>query len=351
MEKKNENMQFLNSTLKYEGDSYIQGSDGLYIFQFTTGTKLDLRQELINYHAKKYDLMDMVKGDDSKVSNISAFSWSIFKKPEDQSYEDFIEAIQNYKVGMIGNCPLIFTQRNYRQVDMNGNILAATFNSELNRYADGCGNILINSKGEVIRAPKASVIIYPADPKTGFYPIEIYKTAENKETGRPDVIDREYNFLSPEGKILSSEDNFSTHDGRSVIYDVPRNFYARDGKMVINDWKIYPSAHVLCEWNKTELFLSAIDLVMENRIASGDLPIVEDEKPYLTWYFDRKVELEAQMDKLGMMLDANKITQSTYDKIMKEINKEYARHELFETQYKTPEDRLLEEEFLQDMGM
>ena len=123
-------VQFASNTLKYESDSYIKGSDGLYIFQFGTGTNRDLRQELVNYHAKKNGLNELIK-DSKPAKNIGESFWGVFKKPDGQSYEDFVDDVKNSRVGFIGNSPIIPTGRDYTQLDDNGNLLVATINSNL----------------------------------------------------------------------------------------------------------------------------------------------------------------------------------------------------------------------------
>ena len=343
----NNNIQFASNTLKYESDSYVKGSNGLYVFQFGTGTNRDLRQELVNYHAKKKGLTELVK-DSNPNKNIGECFWGVFKKPDDQSYEDFIDDVKHSRVGFIGNSPIIPTGRNYTKVDLNGNLLVATVNSKLDDYIDGCGNMLISGEtGEVIRAPRPSVIINPADKITGFYPIEVYKTRENMVTGNKEVYDREFNFLDPDGKILCDDYNFSS-DGEQRIYEVPRNFYMREGKCVYNSWDLYPTAYVIADWNKTKLYPSIVDLLVESRsrVNDGDEPLVKNEYPYLQAYYKRKNQLDAITESLGQAFDAGAITESIYNKALKCLDAEYGKFEFFEKYVATVDDDKIEEQLL-----
>lgn len=346
----NRDVQFASNTMKYESDSYIKGSNGLYVFQFGTGTNRDLRQELINYHAKKRGLEDLVK-DSNPSKNIGECFWGVFKKPEGQSYEDFIDDVKHSRVGFIGNSPIIPTARDYTRLDMNGNLLVATINSKLDNYLDGCGNMLIDGMtGNVIRSPRPSVIINPADKNTGYYPIEIYKTKENKDTGVKEVYDREYNFLDSDGKILCDEYNFQLKDEEEII-QVPRNFYVRDGKCVYNSWEIQPYAYVQCRWNGVRLFPTVTDLLVENRdrIANGELPILQDETPYLKEYYYRKNEIDVVTEMLGKAFDSGKITEKIYQQALNILNQEYDKIDFFDQHMATDEDRRIGDQVFEEM--
>lgn len=347
----NKSVQFASNTLKYEKDSIVRGSNGLYVFQFGTGTNRDLRQELINYHAGKAGLTDLIK-DSNPSKNIGECFWGVFKKPESQSYEDFIDDVKNSRIGFVGNTPIIPTGRDYTQVDSNGNLLVATINSKLDNYYDGCGNMLISGQtGEIIRAPKPSVIINPVDEKTGFYPIEIYKTKENKTTGTKEVYAREYNFLDGDGKILCDDFDFQLKESDELI-KIPRNFYMRDENRVFNNWEIYPASYVYCSWNGVTLYPSVVDLITENRkrVANGELPIVSDERPYIREYYIRKAELDNIVESLGKSFDSGAITQTIYDKVLKVINKEFDTMENFESSIATEEDAKIEIEILEEIA-
>ena len=346
----NNYVQFASNTLKYERDSVVRGSDGLYVFQFGTGTNRDLRQELINYHARKKGMTDLIK-DSNPSKNIGECFWGIFKKPDDQSYEDFIDDVKNSRVGFIGNSPVIPTGRDYTRVDRNGNLLVATVNSKLDNYIDGCGNMLISGKtGNVLRAPRPSVIINPADKVTGFYPIEVYKTRENMATGNKEVYDREFNFLDPEGKILCDDYNFSS-DGEQKIYEVPRNFYVRDGKCLYNSWDIHPTAYVFADWNKTTLYPSVVDILVESRsrVEKGEEPLVKSEIPYLQAYYKRKNQLDNITESLGQAFDAGTITELIYNKALKYLDAEYTKFEFFDKYLATPDDEKIEEEIFAEL--
>ena len=336
-------IQFQSSTLKYEEDSYIKGSNGLYYFQFSTGTNRDLRQDLINYLAKKNGL-DHLVDNNIEHKNIGDSFWGIFKKPEGMTYDEFITKVKSSKIGFIGQSPIIPTGRDYTRLDQNGNLLIATINSNLDNYQD-CGNVLIDKDGNVIRAAQPSTIINACDERSGFYPVEIYKSKANKTTGAKEVYAREWNFLDPSGKILCDEYNFECHLGEEEIISVPRNFYMKDGKNVYTDWGLLPNAYVLCAGRQPKLYLSAVDVLIENRKkkAEGLAPIVEDERQYLEEYFLRKDKIENLFKELSDRLDSGSITQAIYNKIMNILDNECVMNDEFEENYKTENDQQLED--------
>lgn len=346
----NKSVQFASNTLKYESDSLVKGSNGLYIFQFGTGTNRDLRQELINYHAQKSGMTDLVK-DSNPSKNIGECFWGVFKKPDDQSYEDFISDVKNARVGFIGNTPIIPTGRDYTRVDGNGNLLVATINSKLDNYTDGCGNMLIDGKsGKVIRAPRPSVIINPMDKDTGFYPIEVYKTKENKENGVKEVYDREYNFIDKDGKILCDDYDFQVKDQDEII-KVPRNFYERDGGKVYSSWEVYPTAYVYSRWDGVTLYPTIVDLIIANRnnIKNDEVPLLKDEHAFLREYYIYKNEIETHMEMLGKAYDNGSITEKMYVKAMGIMNEVYDKMEFFEKHIATEEDLKVEDEIFEEM--
>lgn len=346
---KNKYVQFASNTKKYEEDSFVKGSNGIYYFSFTTGTNRDLRQEFLDYIQKKLGGQPM---NSNEQKNIGESYFGFFKREDNETYEEFIEAIEEGKRGPIGQTYAIPTGRDYTQVDMNGNILVATINSNLENYQD-CGNMLIDGMtGKVIRAPRPSVIINSVDERSGFYPIEIYRSEENKETGNKDIVAREYNFLSPDGKIVNSEFNFSKAPyGEEVIYKCPRNYYQKDGKYVVNDWNIYPMAYVYCTGRDIMFFESARDLLIENRRLKklNQKPLIDDETIYLKEFYQRKNELDKIIEKLGKNVDDSEISQTIYENIMKIMGDEYDKIDEFESKYETETDKVIEQKVIDEL--
>ena len=336
----NKNMQFISSTTK--DGFYIKGTDNLYVFQLTTGTAENPRQAFLNYLYEKNGMQERVSESTTKSTAGESF-WAIIQKPEDMEFADFAEGVKNNEYPYIAGTPIIPTGLDYSQVDMNGNILLASINSHLENE-DRVGNILINADGEVIRSPKPSVLIREADERTGFYLIEVYDYQVDKVTGKKRPVAKSYNFLDPKGKILANDYDFELKFGEEEIIEVPRNFYMKNGKKVYNDWEVYSEAYVYCGGRQPELYLSAIDLVIENRerVNKGIAPLIDDERPYLEAYFVRKEKLENLFKVLSDRLDNGTITPLMYDKMMKELDKECTRNEYFEDNFKTPDDERIE---------
>jgi len=336
----NKYMQFISSTTK---DGFlIKGSDNLYVFQITTGMVENPREAFRNYLYSKNNMYDKIEESNSQTG-ISESSWVIIKKPDSVSFEEFVEGVKKYEYPYVAGTKIIPTRLNCAEVDMNLNILLKSEDSHLEDEM-GVGNILINRKGEVIRAPQPSVLIQEPDKRTGFYPIEIYESQIDKNTGKKTFCRKLYNFLNPEGKILCDKYNFECHLGEEEMISVPRNFYMKDGKNVYSDWGILPNAYVHCIGRQPTLYLSAVDVLIENRrrLSEGLEPIVNDEKTYLEEYFLRKARIEKLFKELSDKLKSANITQTIYDKIEDMLKKECAMNNVFEENYKTPQDEHLE---------
>lgn len=343
------NIQFQSDTKKYEEDCYVKGNFGfnsnLYIFPFTKGTNRDLRKEYADFLLAKYTGETIVP---EKKHKIDTF-WGVFCKPENMEYAEFCEKVNSGEIGMIGNTPIIPTGNDLTKLDMNGNLLVKTINSNLDNYQD-CGNMLINGEtGAVIHSPKPSRIINALDYKTGnYYLVEIYKTTLDKETGNQYVSGKEYNFLTPEGKLVNSDTNITlSYDEDFNLVKIPRNYFEKDGKKLINDWNIYPCCYALTKNRDIYFFDSPLNLLEDYRTNGYSADILDSnaEINILADVYERKAELENVRNKADNMYFDKKISSAMYDKLAILVCDEYDRYDEFRVKYETARDRELAEQF------
>lgn len=336
------NVQFQSNTKKHEEDCHVKGGwfdSSLYIFSFTKGTSRDWRKEYSDYLLSKFTGQSIP----SQRHKIDTF-WGVFSKPKDMDYEEFCRKVDDNEIGMIGNTPIIPTGNNLTKLDNNGNLLVKTINSQLDDYID-CGNMLIDgTTGKVLRNPHPSVIINAPTIHTGnYYLMEIYKTATDNKTGNQQVVSKEYNFLSPDGKVINSEANFTLSEADYSFKKVPRNYYEKDGKNVINDWNIYPFCYIITEGKKIYFFDGPVSLMEDIRSDEHLSNIIDQNSKtfILADLYERKGQLEDIQNKTNRMLNNGKITQKMYDNIMSIISDEFDKYTEFSEHYETDHDRKL----------
>lgn len=338
MAKKNNNIQFQSNTNKYEKDTRIHGSDVLYLMQTMSGTNRNLRDEYIDYLTFKSTGVQPKQ----EEKNVGAYFWKVYKKPENMPYDEFVKAVNNGTIRELGNSPITILGRQANELDINGNYLCATINSNLQDEMDECGNMLIDgTTGEVLRKPTPSIIINKADDRTGFYLVEQYKSTLDKLTGNQVITDKQYNFLDTDGKLISKNTYFNRANfGEKLIKPVYRNFYARDGKSVINSYDIYPMGYIYNEGQDFMYLESDLRLVIENkyRVSKGLAPIDNLDNYHIERAGKRLSELNQIVEQIGMSYDLGEITDETYSKIMGIINDEFDKAEEFKAKYATDEE-------------
>lgn len=337
MAKENQ-IQYRGNSNKKELDTYVRGSNGLYIFQFLTGASHNPRESWIN------TLIARANGT-TPVENgrtIGAYLWNVYKKDENMSYEDFVKGVNKNEIAPLTKTAIYIPGKTPNEVDMNGNLLVATSNSELLEESDGCGNILIDGQtGKVLRAPAPSVIINQVDERTGYYLIEKYIEKTNPKTGNTYTDDKLYNFLDADGKLISSKTFFHRADmGTKLFTPVTRNYYARDGKKVINSYDIYPTGYIYNQGQDFMFLESDISVVLENRYrkSRGLEPINTLDNYHLIQAGKRLKELDEIIQVIGEDYDMGQISDATYQDMMSKFNDEYDKIEEFKQKYATPED-------------
>lgn len=338
-------VQFQSNTKKDLDECYVKGSNGIYYFQFSTGTNRNLREELKDHLIYK---LTGQQPEVAKTSTIGEYVWGLYKRGIDpytkapRTDNEFLEAIENHEIAPLGDTFIIPTGRDYTQVDQNGNILVASVTSHLENEYDGCGNILIDGQtGNTIRKSRPNVIINSCQKSNGFYPIEIYLTTTDQKTGEKRVSGREFNFLTPEGKLVKSDFGFTKvpHD-EQFIYTFNRNFYSRHNGSILSDWNIYPKAYVLCSEKTPYFFNGEWEVIAENRkrLENGEDPIVQDETPYILNMYLRKAYLDEKTEELGKAFDDGKLNHEVYNDALRTINEECEKLETFLANNETFED-------------
>lgn len=317
------NVQFQSNSKKNEKDTYVKGSNGIYVFQFQNGSSVDLDAQFKDYI--QYKLTGKTNYN-SNTRNIGEVSWGFFKKPDEMSYSDFVKEVDAGNMPMIGYTTCIPTGRDYTRVDSNGNILVASINSKLENRPD-TGNFLIcGETGEVIRKPQPSTVIHSAN-KYGYYPVEIYSNEIDQVNGNKMISSRSYNFLDADGHMLCSTQNFNRVGSKDdeQIYFIDRNFYDRNGGF-INDWDIYPQA-IICEsTHGVDMYPSALHALLNynEKMQRGE------ELPNISYQLleqkakERMKELDTVTERIGMKYDEHKISDAQYSKIMSILDKEYS---------------------------
>lgn len=339
-------IQFQSDTKKYEEDCRVKGSGShLYIFPFTKGTSRDWRKEYTDYLLSKYTGEKIIPDKRSKIDTF----WGVFYKPEDMDYNEFCRKVENGEIGMIGNTPIIPNGNDLTRLDLNGNLLVKTINSKLDNYLN-CGNMLINGEtGEIVRTTQPSQIINSLDDHDEFYKLEIYSTTVDKATGNQYVSGKEYNFLTPEGKLVSPKQNFSLTDKDFEITKFTRNYYDSDNKKVINDWSIYPYGYVVAQGRDIHFYDSPVRLLKEIRTENTDIHHLmgkdDVEIPLLADFYERREQLDMLKVKADTLYNNGKITSGMYERLSMLLSDEYDRYDEFRHLHETDRDRNLADKF------
>lgn len=338
---KSENISNISNTKKEI--SLVPGSKDIYLASYGTGNTVDLYEEMVAHLLGKQT---------ANISTLSNSLWYLFKKDDYMSYAEFVKKLEKGELAPIGMSPIVLTKKNI-SVDMNGNILVSTINSnQTSDYNNDNGNMLIRGVGEnsgaVIRKPQASTVIHAVNDATGFYQTSRYNYRKDPKTGKITITGREYNFLDGDGKILRNSENFTkpTDFNEIKITPVNRNYYDRDHGKQLSDWNILPTAYVVATTSYIDAYSSARDLIIENRRRKNmdGEELLNDEKKYLVDMFKYENDLNnTKIEELGKKFDNGEITARMYNKVLDVINDELAKIEEFKEKFATPEDKKLEE--------
>ena len=337
MAKENQ-VQYRGNSNKKEYDTYVRGSNGLHIFQFMTGASHNPRESWINTLIARSNGTDIPKNG----RTIGAYLWNIYKKDEDMPYSDFVKAVNDCKIAPLTKAPVYIPNRAPNITDCNGNLLVATVNSELLGEDDGCGNVLIDGQtGECLRKPAPSIVINKVDERTGYYLIEKYVEKVDSKTGETYTDDKLYNFLDAEGKLISSKAYFHRANYDEKLFaPVTRNYYARDGKKLINSYDIYPTGYIYNQGQDFMFLESDLSVVFENRyrVSKGIEPINTLDYYHLMQTGKRLGELDQIIKAIGEDYDMGQISDATYKDMMSKFNDEYDKIDEFKQKYATQED-------------
>ena len=148
------------------------------------------------------------------------------------------------------------------------------------------GDTLINRQGEVLVSPRkpneGGRFIHPAD-HNGYYFVDVYKR-NNPYMGKSEVVAKEFNFITPEGKWLSQSSFPRRKSGQlSLVRGLkPENKYL-SGSFIVDSF-YNESGH-------PEFFINVAELLITNREGARPILESEDEIRLLRQMFARKQKL------------------------------------------------------------
>lgn len=324
------NVEFISNTKKEP--HYIAGSNGLYYFQVQVGVSKNGYDNLIDYLTKK-----SFEDDDVKYAvnprNRKEHAYVIYKKEdENQSYEDFVKDIEAGRIHKIGD--FLFSAINQNMsLDKNGNLLLKSYGADLENIMMNCGDILLDSEGNVLRNTRGNSCIREAN-EYGYYPEDIFLSEQDKETGITNIVGLAYNFLDPEtGKRICNV-NYKRpileDENQEYIFPIERTYFSTSNGIQFRSKDIYPTGYIHADRDSVTFYPSALDFIKENRNrAQKGEAIDTDETPYLEEISKRPEVIDQTITSLGKRLDSGKMSQSEYDKLLSRLDRELTDIEKF----------------------
>lgn len=222
-----------------------------------SGTDLYYFQEQVGVHKNGYDAFkDHIlkklgsEPTEERHRKLRENAWVIYKKNDNESYEDFVADIKAGNRHKVGD--LILTPYNQNlQADKNGNIIVKTLGSDLENYSD-VGDVLISKDGKILHNTHGSACINKAD-DNGYYRLDVFKSEVNKTDGKKDIIRIDVNFLDADGKKIRQEDFFVPTElpNGTVEEKHIRSYYAPNNKKGRKErvGGIYPTGYIMYSEN------------------------------------------------------------------------------------------------------
>lgn len=318
-----ENIDFNSNTKKVPHQ--IAGTN-LYYFQVQVGVEQNGYDRFMDYLNKK---IKAEYGEEEQIANrqsrkLRENAWVIYKKENtSQSYDQFVTDINSGKIQKVGD--LLFSPVNQNMMlDDNGNILLKTFGSDLEDY-NNRGDILLSAEGEILRNTRGSMAIRSVN-EYGYYPVDVFVSQTNKDTGAKEIVDIEHNFLDPFGKLITKENYIQPRTAEDeYVMPITRTFFVQDEKGQIRNDNVYPTGYIYADKNGVVFFPNAVD-VLENdakRESQGLPELCNDKGSLIAQINERYEDLDTITEYFGMKFDRNEISETNYLKIIEILNKEY----------------------------
>ncbi len=263
------------------------------------------------------------------------YGWVVYKKPENTDYKTFVDMIENYQLSPIGN--YVFSPiNNTFEPDEYGNLILRTSGAGLdNVYAQG-GDVLINSKGEVLNDSKFRLFIRPAT-EYGVYPTDVYINSVNHNTNKLETAEIKKTFLDTNGSAINREP-FEYSD-EEILIPIERLLRTKNGDKDFVSNQVHPRGYLYSHKDTVEYYPSIFALLAENRkrTTQGQTPLIEEDE-YLKEMFERLALSTRLTTSLGVSFDAGKVASGMYQKVMKILDCESRNIEQF-VKFATAEEK------------
>lgn len=249
--------------------------------------------------------------------------------------------------------------------DSNGNLLLKSHGSQLENIKVEGGDVLIDTKGNVLRNTKGHEFIYALEQKDmeegdvqfGYYKTAVFNAKNDYVRNTTDIIGIEYNFLTPDGKLISRTP-FERTD-RPTMVTVDRTFRYEKGKTLFIDKDVYPAGYVYTDQGDIRFFPSPAALLIANRTRIGEnpnlKPFITDETPIIGDYYERQGKIKEVLSNLtakcskGFKSEKGGISYETYRAAINAMKEEDELIHIFEKNFETKNDLAIQSALEQDM--
>lgn len=242
--------------------------------------------------------------------------------------------------------------------DSNGNLLLKSHGSHLENMEIEGGDVLINSKGTVLKNTKGHMFIYALQQKDtpegdiqfGYYKTAVFNAKNDYVRNTTDIIGIEYNFLTPDGKQISRT-HFERTD-KPTIVPVERVFrYENPNNLFINK-DIFPTSYVYTDQGDIKFFPSPTALLIANRTRIGENPklppYLSNENPIIVDHYERLTKIKDVQEDLtkkcskGFKSEKGGISFETYKSAMKAMGEEAEILNIFAKDFENDHDRAIQ---------
>jgi len=324
----------MNKELSPNSFEKIQGTEiyyGIYEYKSFNGASA-----LKNYTDYLYsDVLgwDLPQNDNNETEDNLLLNrcFKLFKHSEDSKNMAIKDAVDQNLALMVGYRDFVGTIQDLN-LDDNDNLLLKTtgFGYE-NSHRRG-GNTLIDKDGKVLAYLGYYGFIRPAN-ALGYYPVEVYKSRRVAGSKRPKTVERNYNFLTPDGKFIRK--SHFQQGPETAIHTLTSS------KQYVAPSYIYDKGNKTSEF--PEYFPTVVDLLISNRESST--PFITNESEYLKTLQNRKVSIPYILHKLSnKCFEQRKMSIEEYNGILNKLNEEIEKIEYFMEKYATNQDYAIMEQ-------
>lgn len=352
----------------------IKGTDLAYILVQCGRDEngFDGRARTIRERALKWDEPSRESIDDQRILN--NYCYKIYIR-EGRSIEELTEALSSKnndghlpRPHLVGDMFFSPVNQDFAP-DENGNLLLKSHGSQLENIKVDGGDVLIDSKGNVLKNTKGHMFIYAlqqkdmedGDVQFGYYKTAVFNAKNDYVRNTTDITGIEYNFLTPDGKQLSRT-HFERTD-KPTLVPLERTFRYEGKNSLLIDKDVLPTGYVYTDQGDIRFFPSSTALLIANRTRQSENPnlppFVRNENPIILDHYERLLKIPEIQNKLtekcskGFKSEKGGISYDAYRSAIGAMKEESDLINIFERNFENRHDRAiqnaLEEEMEEEM--